>query len=187
MNRSKWLGRVALLGALGVAACTPVQFVSTYDAQTDSAAQTMQHDIATFFVKMATSAVPADTSFAANQDFYQRETVNIGAMQLRAAQIPKNELTIEQLQLIRDNLAFLALLHKHCVAGPLTDAQKAAVHQSGIDASLDCHVASGASADKPGQGAMTLDSFWVPVLSGQFDTSLGAVMRLELAKKRGAN
>lgn len=187
MAYRRLIGAFAMLGFLGVAACAPVQFVARYDGQTDLAAQTMQRDIATFFVKMTTSAVTADTSFAANQSFYQQETVNIGAMQLRAAQIPKNDLTMQQLELVKENLAYLALLHKHCVSGALTDAQQAAVRQNGIDASLDCHVSFGASADKAGQGNMTLEPFIIPILSSQFDTSLGAIMKLEFAKKRGSN
>jgi hypothetical protein len=172
-------------GVFLLSACAPIQLVSKYDDQTDQAATAMQKDISAFFVKMQTVVVPAEGSFAANQDFYRKQAVAIGAMQLRAGAIPKNGLTAELLQLVEDNLAYLALLHKGCISGALTDPQKAAVHEMGIDASLDCRTAYGASADAVGRGDSTLKLALTPTTQAAIDTELTSVIRLEIAKKRG--
>lgn len=167
-----------------VSACAPVQLVSSYDPVTDASAAAMQKSISAFFIMLDTAETPLDASFATNQQFYREQAVNIGAMQLRAQSIPDNALTIEQIQNVEDNLAYLALLHKGCVAGALTDVQKTAVRARGIDASIACRTAYGAAIDAADRGASQLKPVFIPVLAGQFDTSLGAIMRLEIAKKR---
>lgn len=182
MKKFRFLGLA--MTTLCVSGCA-VQLVSKYDEQTDQSATSMQKDFSSFFVKMQTSLTPNEASFGENQDFYRKQVVDIGAMELRASSIPKNELTTEQLQLVKYNLAWLALLHKGCVTGTLTAAQKAAVATHGVDASVKCQISYGANFDAPDRSAEVLNPALIPVVAGQFDTSLGAIMKLEIAKKRG--
>jgi hypothetical protein len=165
--------------------CAPIQLVSKYDDQTDSAAAAMQKDVSAFFVKIHTALVPAETTFSSNQDFYRRQVVSIDAMKIRASAIPMNSITSKQLMLVEYNLAYLALIHKHCVTGALTDTQKIAVQSKGIDASNACQIEFGASSDIRDQGASLINPALLDEVKVQIDTNLGAIMQLEMAKKRG--
>lgn len=179
-------GRVAFaLATAAVGACTTVQLVSRYDDQTDAAAMQMQKDVSAFLIRMQTASSDQERTFAANQQFYRQQAVQIDAMQLRARAIAKNAITIEQLGLVEENLAYLALLHKGCVTAPLGAEQKAAVRNAGVDASLGCHTAYGGAVDDPDRGQSTLSPQLAAPIRSLIDTELGAVVALELAKKRG--
>lgn len=185
-DRMKRQAVVALIAStLALAACAPIELVSKYDNLTDDSASAMQKDLSAFFIKMDTAVTAVEASFAANQDFYRKQAVNISAMQLRAQNIPKNSLTVDQLQLVEDNLAYLALLHKGCVNSTLNEAQKAAIRARGIDASVGCRMDYGAISDSSDRGSSVLNPTLVPAVVRLFDSSLGAVMKLEIAKKRG--
>jgi hypothetical protein len=171
--------------SISLAGCSHVELVSRYDSATDEGAAAMQKDLSDFFIRMETSVSPNEKNFGANQSFYRKQAVAVGALQLRAPNTPNNALTIEQLQLVEDNLAYLALLHKGCVKAALTDAQRTAVREKGIDASIECRTAYGASMEAKDQSRSVLNPVMLTVLAGQFDSSLGAIMKLEIAKKRG--
>jgi hypothetical protein len=87
--------------------------------------------------------------------------------------------------LAKENLAYLVLLHKKCVTGPLSAEQKENVKKNGIDLSMDCKVANGATADLKERGDAEINKSVVAPTQSLFNQHLGAVMALELAKKRG--
>ncbi|KQZ76719.1 hypothetical protein ASE06_05895 [Sphingopyxis sp. Root214] len=165
--------------------CTTIQLVSKYDETTDKEASAIQKKLSEFFVKQQAASTDSERSFARSQPFFQDVTASLNALQVRAGGIYKNSLTVEQLHLAEDNLAYLALLHKSCITGNLSDIQRKAVRAQGVDTSLDCRVQYGASADLTGRGGQTLNAALIPPVSAIFDQTFGAVIALELAKKRG--
>ncbi len=177
---------VSFLYSVALSGCTTIQLVSNYDEQTDNAATQMEKDVSSFFVKLDSALTPAERSFQASQDFYQKQAVAIAAMKIRADAVPQNDLTSQQIQLVNENLAYLALLHKGCVTAALTDTQRAAVHDKGIDASAACRTAYGASVDLPNQSAATLNPAVAMLARQQIDIGLEAIIKFEMAKKRGA-
>lgn len=181
--RSKSLA-VAVM-ALSLGACTAIQLVSKYDEETDQQATAIQREMAEFFVKIGSSADPKDRSFNANLDFYRKVAVDFSVLEVRANAIYKNSITLQQIDLTQTNLAYLILLNKGCVTGALSDDQKAKVAQMGPDLSTGCHVASGASVEAEDRGDTQLSPFIAHVVQRQFDQQLGAILALELAKKRG--
>ena len=176
---------LVIIAASSLGACTTIELISKYDEPTDSGATALQREISEFTQRIGNAQTDEERSFASNQPFYQQAAVDIDALQVRAQAIYKNRITIEQLQLVEDNLAYLALLHKGCVTAPLTDAQKRAVADKGIDASVDCRVAYGATVEVKNRGSSRLNPLLVPIIKSQLDQQLGAVIALELAKKRG--
>lgn len=165
--------------------CTSIQLVSKYDETTDKEASAIQKKLSEFFVRQQAASTDAERSFARSQPFYQDVSASLNALQVRAGGIYKNSLTTDQLQLAEDNLAYLALLHKACITGNLSDIQRSAVRAQGVDASLDCRVRYGASADLSNRGNQVLNAALLPPVSNIFDQTFGAVIALELAKKRG--
>lgn len=179
----KFAGPASL--AILIAGCMSVQLIADYDEEIDSGASELQHKFSEFFVNYQ-SAEPEGRAFSANQAFYKGAIADLDALQVRAAAIRKNEITGGQLDAVEMNLALLALLHKNCIDSfTISTEQRQAIIDSGPDASLNCRVDFGATADSPGRGDRTLNPALIPVVKGQFEQALGAVVALEVAKKRG--
>lgn len=179
---------VACCASLGMllmlSACAPVQMVSYYDEGIDSGAQQLQKKLDAHFIALLT-AEAEDLTYKHQQKFYQGALADMTALEVRAAGIYKNQPTLEQIGLLKDNLAYVVLLHKGCITAPLSEGQKQQVRANGIDLSLDCRVEHGATADADARGDNRLNRALIPPIQALFNQHLGAVMALELAKKRG--
>jgi hypothetical protein len=174
---------LSLASLLLAPACMTIRLVSDHDERTEIGATELQRQLSTFFVGLQ-SATPEQRRFDFNQPFYRRTVVDLNALQVRASGLSRNSLTQEQLQLVEDNLAYLALLHKGCITA-MTPEIRTAIRENGVDTSADCRTDFGASADVPDRGASMLNPVLVGNLQTQFDQALGAVIALELAKRRG--
>ena len=172
----------AIIIALPLSSC--VSTISSYDEQTDAAATQLQKDIDTFLVKMSSSPSRSDRYFSANQNFYQRAAVDIDSLEIRTESIQSNSLTVEQVRLIKENFAYMTLLHKGCVTAPLTDAQKRAVQANGIDVSVSCRVEYGATVEAADRGSSAFNPVFVGPIKSLFDIEFGALLKLELEKKK---
>ena len=122
-----------------------IKLISSYDEKTDNAVTQLQKEVETFFVTIEGQAGLPECSYNNHKKFYQDSKVTISAIEVRARAIPKNEITIEQIGLLKDSLDKLEKLHK-----------------------LGCF--------SVGQ---------VENLRNSFNTSFTAILKLELAKKRG--
>lgn len=182
LNVPLWAVCVGIL--LAISGCKSIQLVSNYDETIDSQAQQLQKKLDTYFITMQ-SASAEDREYKNQQTFYQGVLSDFDAMEVRASGIYKNQLTIEQIELAKENLAYLVLLHKQCIDKPLSEEQKKNIRKNGIDLSMDCNVSNGASADLADRGDKALNRFVVAPVQSLFNQHLGAIMALELAKKRG--
>jgi len=170
---------------LTLSSCAPIELVSKYDEQTDNLASSMQKDVDTFFVKIDTAIFPDDMAFINYKSFYEKAAVDIQTLSNRVAAIPNNSITMQQVDAVRDNLAYLALLHKGCVTAALTADQKQKAHAKGIDASIACRVDYGAEANLPDQSKHRILPLAADVAHSLLDQSLNAIVAFEIAKKRG--
>lgn len=142
-----FLGAVVLTLAL-LSGCA-IQLVSSYDEKTDVAVTALQRKFEIFFVKLEGLKVPPACSHGANKTFYDESKVDVSAIQVRAAAVPLNEISIEQAELLSKNLGLLEQLHK-------------------------------------GKGeTRCLSPDEIKPLRQAFTSSLTAILKLELAKKRG--
>lgn len=183
---------LALAGSL--LGCMTVRLVSDYDEPTEKGATALQRDLSEFFVKMQ-SATLTDRRFDTNLAFYQKAVVDLNALQVRAEGIRRNTITQQQLQAVEDNLAYVVLMHKHCLednpdtpereSSTLTPTQRDAVRENGVDVSLECRTTYGAVQNLPNRGGEVLNPALVGNVRGQFDQALGAVIAFEVFKKRG--
>lgn len=173
-----------LVLATSMIACSSVQLVSKYDEVIDTQAQHLQKKLDSHlaFLQIADDE---DLKYKSNRKFYMGTLADLNAMSVRASAIYKNELTIEQIRLVKTNLAYLVLLNKKCVSGALTEEQINKVNESGVDLSMDCNAEKGATQDEIARGEQKLNRFTLPAIQGLFNQQLGYIMALELAKKRG--
>jgi len=178
---------LAVIGlAIAIGGCSTIQLVSNYDETIDRQAQELQKKLDGYFISMQ-SAGSEDLKFKNQQKFYEGVLTDLRAMEVRAGAINKNKLTVEQLSLTKENLAYLVLLHKGCVSKPLEPDQIKKIKDNGIDLSLDCQKQYGATEDIAGRGDAAINRFIISPVQSLINQQLGAIMALELAKKRGEN
>jgi hypothetical protein len=124
--------------------CSTIRLVADYDEQTDVAVTQFQRTVETFLTSLERNMGKDEASYESNVKFYDEARVDLSAIRLRAAAMPDNELTIQQLDLLSGTLGNLEKLHK-----------------LGIDAND------------------------IPPVRTAFNVSCTAILKLELAKKRG--
>ncbi|HDH07412.1 MAG TPA: hypothetical protein ENG89_00100 [Candidatus Moranbacteria bacterium] len=140
---------------LALSGCT-VKFVSQYDEITDSSVTALQRKVETFMVTLESQDGLPECSYEHHKEFYQEAKVDLSAMRVRAAAISKNKITVAQLKLLSDSFIQLENLHK------------LKVEKSESTNNLRC---------------ITKDE--VSLLRTAFNSSFTAILKLELAKKRG--
>lgn len=72
----------------------------------------LQQDVETFLVKMEDAAGTTAGGYAYNKAFYRQTQVALSSMRVGTEAIPKNELTVEQINEIEKNIEHLRLLHE---------------------------------------------------------------------------
>ena len=169
---------------LVITACTSIQLVSTYDEVIDNQAQDLQKKIDKHFTSLQLGDEES-LKYKSNLNFYKETLTDLNAMAVRASAIYKNKLTIQQIELAKINLAYVVLLNKKCIYSTLSPEQIAKVNTNGIDLSMDCNTEKGATKDEPARGEQKLNRATISPIKNLFNQHLGAIMALELAKKRG--
>lgn len=102
----------ALAAALAVASCSSVRFLSEYDEVLDVGTTDLQRRVETFLFDMEAKAGTAAGEYAANRAFYDAVRVEHTVLRSRAQAVPKNALTVEQLDLLGASLDKLRELHE---------------------------------------------------------------------------
>lgn len=132
------------IAAMALAGCT-VKLVSNYDEKTDKAVSELQKEVESFFVTMEEQQGTPACAYENHKSFYDETAVELSAIEVRAKALEKNEITVEQVNLLQDSFNNLEQLHqKEC-----------------------------------------LSSNQIESLRSSFNSSITAILRLELAKKRG--
>jgi len=171
--------------AIIVSSCAPIQLVSNYDETIDKETQQLQKKVDGYFTSLQSTVIADDLKYKNQKKFYEGVLVDLNAIRVRSGGIYNNRLTTEQIDLAKENLAYLVLLHKKCVTSPLTTEQKEKVKENGIDLSMDCKTDNGATVDSSGRGEEVINKALIAPVQNLFNQHLGTVMALELAKKRG--
>lgn len=135
---------VVSLLVLATSGCASVKLIADYDEQVDVAVTQFQRKMESFLVSLERNAGTEEAAYARNTKFYDDVRVDLSAIGVRAAAIPDNDVTIQQLTLLSENVGILEKLHRF-----------------------------GISAND------------IPPIRTAFNVSCTAILRLELAKKRG--
>ena len=124
--------------------CT-VQLISSYDATLDNAVTKLYQKTERFFLTLNSRTGLPECGYEHHMEFYKDAKVSINTIEIRARAIPDNNLTIQQVGLLKENIESLEKLHQ---IGCLTNKQ-------------------------------------IETLRMSFNSAFTAILKLELAKKRG--
>lgn len=138
------LGVVVLALALAVSGCS-IKLISSYDETTDKTVTALQKKTEAHLVALEAVEGLPECKYEKHKQFYDEAKVDVSAIAVRAAAIPKNNITIEQAVLLSSSLDNLEKLHK-----------------------IAC-----------------LSKDQIKPLRTQFNSSFTAILKLELAKRRG--
>jgi len=136
--------RAFLALVFALSGCT-VKLISSYDETTDKSVTALQKKTEAHLVALETVEGLPECKYEKHKQFYEEAKVEVSAISVRAAAIPKNEITTEQTILLASSLDSLEMLHK-----------------------IAC---------------LTKDQ--IKPLRMQFNSSFTAILKLELAKRRG--
>lgn len=147
---------ILLLSFLAAISGCTVKLIASYDETTDKNVTSLQRKMETFLTDLESKDGVPECSYANNTDFYKESKVDLSEIKVRAEAIPKNDITIKQIALLESSLVDLELLHK------LKDKK---TKETG---SLNC-----------------ISTNEIVPLRSAFNSSFTAILKLELAKKRG--
>ena len=88
-----------------------VRFITDYDEQVDKSVTELHRKVETLLVKIESNINQPEGSYDKLKPLYEEIKVDIGAIDVRVSAKPKNEQTIEQLELLRENIHALEEIH----------------------------------------------------------------------------
>lgn len=98
----------AALGGLGC----QIKLVADYDEVTDRSVTALQREFERFFIDVERNLYTPDADHENYVGFYDEVRAELSVIRVRAAARPKNEITVEQLDLVVQNVDNLEELHK---------------------------------------------------------------------------
>lgn len=111
MPTPRLVGAIVLAFALMLPGCATTR-ISDYDETTDRNVTALQKKVETYLISLeALDGQPA-CKYEKQKPFYDEAKVDVSSIEVRAAAIPKNQLTTEQVQLLAGSLDNLEKLHK---------------------------------------------------------------------------
>ncbi len=141
-SRQRALTLLLLLTVVGASACSSIRLISDYDPIVDEAVTALQKDVDTFLTRLDDTEPPTVEEATTVFDELQ---VDLRAIQVRASAQTKNELIIQQLDLVADNVELLAEAYLEGIEDPQE----------------------------------------IELFRNTFQTQFRAILKLELAKRRG--
>lgn len=94
--------------ALTLSGCT---VVAGYDQVIDQTVTALQSEVFTFLAKMERCAGTPEGEYKNNRDFYDKMNGELDSLSTRAAAVPRNEIIIDQLKLLKGNIENLRKIH----------------------------------------------------------------------------
>ncbi|MFA6465259.1 MAG: hypothetical protein WCT30_05840, partial [Desulfurivibrionaceae bacterium] len=105
------LGATLVATALVVSGCA-VKLISSYDETTDKTVTALQKKTEAHLVALEAVEGLPECKYEKHKQFYEEARVDVSAIAVRAAAIPKNEITTEHTVLLSQSLNSLEKLHK---------------------------------------------------------------------------
>lgn len=105
-------GTATLFFLSTLSACTSIRLISEYDRETDIAVTAFQRKMEGFLISLERNIGKEEAEYKNNVGFYDGVKVDLSALRVRVAAIPKNEITIQQIDLLIGNVDNLERIHK---------------------------------------------------------------------------
>ncbi len=101
-----------LLYVLAFSGCANIRFIADYDEKTDTSVTQFRHNTDIFLTFLERNVGTDEAKYENNTRFYDDAKVTLRDIRSRAQAIPKNEITIKQVDLLVENVGKLEQLHR---------------------------------------------------------------------------
>jgi len=103
---------IVLLAIVWVAQACTLRLIAPYDEITDRKITELQTDVATFFVELERQIGTPKADYENHIAFYNRTRVGLSTLDVRAKAIEKNDIVIQQIELLDGMVNDLEALHR---------------------------------------------------------------------------
>lgn len=97
---------------LTLTACSTIRLIAVYDEETDKNVTALQKKVDTFLVRVRAQDGLPECTYSKHKSIYNELDVDATAIQVRAAAIPQNQVTTEQIDEVQKIIASLERLHR---------------------------------------------------------------------------
>lgn len=101
-----------LLLMIGAAGCAPIQLIAPYDQKTDEGVTDLQKMTAQFFTRIERQGGSSADDYKNQTKFYDDARVMLSGIFVRAEALPKNTLTVQQIEILQQQFQKLEQDHK---------------------------------------------------------------------------
>jgi len=101
-----------LLSMAALSACTHIKLIADYDEVIDKSATESSKKVEGFFTKLERATSYDEVSYLKSTSFYDDIRADLRTMRVRAGAVPKNSLTVQQVDLLIQNIDALEKIHK---------------------------------------------------------------------------
>jgi hypothetical protein len=101
-----------LIAAIGLAGCAPIQLIAPYDQKTDEGVTNLQKATAEFLTRIERQGGSTPEDFRNQTKFYDDVRVMLSVILVRAEALPKNTLTVQQIEILQQQFQKLEQDHK---------------------------------------------------------------------------
>lgn len=109
-NSQRLIVLLYLLVALVFSGCT-VKLIADYDETIDKSTAEIQKKVETFLTKLERAVGISAADYSQHVAFYDEVRVDLSSLKVRAAAIPQNTITEQQIDLLTENWSNLEKLH----------------------------------------------------------------------------
>ncbi len=103
---------LAIIISIILGAGCAVKFVSDYDPKTDAAVTDLNREVERFLIFLQRTIATDEAKYEKHTGFYDETKANISSLKLRASLKSKNNITMQQLELVGENLDLLEEMHQ---------------------------------------------------------------------------
>jgi hypothetical protein len=89
-----------------------IKLVADYDEVTDRSVTALQREFERFFIDLERNLYTPEADHGNYIEFYDQVRAELSVIRVRSAARPKNEITVEQLDLVAQNVEVLEELHR---------------------------------------------------------------------------
>jgi hypothetical protein len=102
---------LCLTVGLALSGCA-IRLIADYDERVDEATSEIQRKVETFLTRLERTIGTSAADYPHHVAVYDDVRVDLSALKVRASAIPKNSITVEQIDLVADSWSKLEQLHK---------------------------------------------------------------------------
>ena len=111
-TKKRMMPVLVMITCIVMTSCMTVRLIGGYDEQIDKGIMAFQKNMENHLLALETHIGKPEADHSKYIDFYRQAKVELSSLRVRAAAQPKNEITVEMVDLLSENVRILEQMHK---------------------------------------------------------------------------